>query len=412
MPLCRVPGPVVDSLSLHVLGTLPWKGGTGTKGWEDGPSPRCGSIVREEHGPFPRQRPMAAGEHKPIPEDEPIPDAIPITVITGFLGAGKSTLLSHILEHSRGQRIAVVQNELGNPAIQAEAITTQAPDGSRFDEWVELPNGCVCCTVRGQLATALEELVARRAGALDHVLIETTGVADPGVLAESLWLDDALESSLRMDGIVTVVDCARALRLFEEEPVAERQVAVADRILVNKVDLQSESEVAAVEARLRQLNPAAPVVRTTRARVDLDAVLGAGAFDAARVADVHRQMVTCEPCDSTEAVTLRIDGCVDLEGFKRWLCDLLWEAEDDVRIYRAKGVVCDPGGEAHVLQAVGDTWDLSKTGLEWRQLMDQPASHLVVIGQNLSRAALEDSLWSVHAGPEEHSIGTVAQSIR
>jgi hypothetical protein len=181
----------------------------------------------------------AANAASPDGEDDAAAPPTPVTVITGFLGSGKSTLLAHVLHERHGHRIAVIQNELASGNSLAEQVSLISETGERFDEWVELPNGCLCCSVRDKLTVALEALMERR-GQFDHILIETTGVADPGALASTFWLDDALESRLMLDGIVTLVDAANVLRhVSASAPLAApnevvQQIAYADHILLNK----------------------------------------------------------------------------------------------------------------------------------------------------------------------------------
>jgi G3E family GTPase len=161
---------------------------------------------------------------------------VPITILTGFLGAGKTTLINYILTASHGIRFAVIQNEFGE-AVNLEGAMTIGKNAEKAQEWLELPNGCVCCTVKGELVMTLENLIKKKKPQIDYIVIETTGVADPGPLAASLWLDEALESCLLLDAIITVVDgknFEKALNVFAPFE-AQRQVAFADTILLNKV---------------------------------------------------------------------------------------------------------------------------------------------------------------------------------
>jgi len=163
--------------------------------------------------------------------------SVPVTIITGFLGAGKTTLLRHVLASPHGLRIAVIQNEL-SAAQGLETSSVVGPNGETFDEWLELSNGCVCCAVRDDLVNGIEQLMAVR-GRFDYILVETTGMADPGPVAESFWLDAELESPLRLDGIVTVVDAINLPRQLGELEAC-RQIGCADAILLNKVDAVEE----------------------------------------------------------------------------------------------------------------------------------------------------------------------------
>lgn len=199
----------------------------------------------------------------------------PVTIITGFLGAGKTTLLRHVLTEPHGLKIAVVQNEM-SAAVGLEEATVRGPNGEAFAEWMELANGCVCCAVRDDLVQCMEKLVERRS--FDYILIETTGMADPGPVAASFWLDDELESPLKLDGIVTVVDghnLSKQLSTME----ACRQISSADCILLNKSDGLEPTHLAELHAHVRHLNPAAPVLPTSHSKVPVASILNLNAFD-------------------------------------------------------------------------------------------------------------------------------------
>ncbi|KAL1495499.1 hypothetical protein AB1Y20_016864 [Prymnesium parvum] len=200
----------------------------------------------------------------------------PVSIITGFLGAGKTTLLRHILSDPRGLKIAVIQNEL-SATSGLERSTMVGPNGEEFEEFVELANGCVCCSVRDDFTTAVERLMEVK-GRFDYILIETTGMADPGPVAENFWLDDELESPLRLDGIIAVVD-AHNLHLQLAELEACRQVACADVIVLNKVDGVSSEHLMELRASIARLNAIAPVLPTTHSRVPLEKIMHLKAFE-------------------------------------------------------------------------------------------------------------------------------------
>lgn len=204
------------------------------------------------------------------------PSRTPVTIITGFLGAGKTSLLRHVLTEPHGLKIAVVQNEM-SAAVGLEEATVRGPNGEAFAEWMELANGCVCCAVRDDLVQCMEKLVERRS--FDYILIETTGMADPGPVAASFWLDDELESPLKLDGIVTVVDghnLSKQLSTME----ACRQISSADCILLNKSDGLDLTHLAELHAHVRHLNPAAPVLPTSHSKVSMASILNLNAFDS------------------------------------------------------------------------------------------------------------------------------------
>src|SRR5438132_1100533 len=204
----------------------------------------------------------------------------PVTVLTGFLGAGKTTLLNRILTENHGKRIAVIENEFGEVGVDQDLVI--AAD----EEIFEMNNGCICCTVRGDLIRILGSLMKRR-DKFDHVLVETTGLADPGPVAQTFFADDEVRAGTRLDGIVTVVDAKHAAQQLGRSKEVTEQIAFADVVLLNKTDLADPAELDALEARVRRVNAAARVYRTTRGVVDLDTVLNVGGFNLDRVLEVE-----------------------------------------------------------------------------------------------------------------------------
>ena len=274
--------------------------------------------------------------------------SVPVTIITGFLGAGKTTLLKHVLASPHGLRIAVIQNEL-SAAQGLETSSVIGPNGETFDEWLELSNGCVCCAVRDDLVNGIEQLMSVR-GRFDYILVETTGMADPGPVAESFWLDRELESPLRLDGIVTVVDGLNLPRQLGELEAC-RQIGCADAILLNKTDLvldaaRSELEAApalisdgrtieeaaeercsahinALLSHLSELNALAPVLRTTRSQVSLHSILHLGAFDASRPIAFASSVAPSPFASFGTFVKPGANGCVPRAGDARTRSELL-----------------------------------------------------------------------------------------
>ncbi|XP_062162320.1 uncharacterized protein LOC133869352 isoform X2 [Alnus glutinosa] len=221
------------------------------------------------------------------PENDDV--CVGVTVITGYLGAGKSTLVNHILNSQHGKRIAVILNEFGEEIGVERAMINEGDGGALVEEWVELANGCICCTVKHSLVQALEQLVQRKEK-LDHILLETTGLANPAPLASVLWLDDQLESAVRLDSIITVVD-AKNLRFQLNErqasssfPEAFLQIAFADVIILNKVDLVSpegcEGVLEELEKEIHNINSLVSIIRSVRCQVDLPKLLNCRAYDA------------------------------------------------------------------------------------------------------------------------------------
>ncbi|KAK1269478.1 hypothetical protein QJS04_geneDACA005171 [Acorus gramineus] len=305
--------------------------------------------------------------------DPGVPDRAPVgvTIITGYLGAGKSTLVNYILNAQHGKKFAVILNEFGEEIGVERAMINEGEGGALIEEWVELANGCVCCTVKHSLVQALEQLVQKKER-LDHILLETTGLANPAPLASILWLDDQLESAVKLDSIITVVD-AKNLRLQLDEhresasfPEAFLQIAFADVVILNKVDLVSReglgpalNVVEDLENEIHDINSLAMVIRTVRCQVDLCKILDRQAYDARRVAHFEtllkedRSVSTPNRHDyNVRTLCICERKEVDLSKVRLWLEDLLWESKYNMDIYRCKGVLnVHNSEELHTLQS-------------------------------------------------------------
>ena len=214
------------------------------------------------------------------------PSKVPVSILTGFLGSGKTTLLNRILSEEHGKRIAVVENEFGEVGID-QALVINADE-----EIFEMSNGCICCTVRGDLIRVLGNLMKRR-DKFDYVLVETTGLADPGPVAQTFFMDDEIRSEFSLDGIVTLVDAAHIDQQLGRSDESTEQVAFADVLVLNKTDLVDDEALDGLEARLREMNRMAQVVRSERADVPVDTVLNLGAFDLDQV--LERRPTFLEP---------------------------------------------------------------------------------------------------------------------
>ncbi|KAG8661657.1 hypothetical protein MANES_01G028800v8 [Manihot esculenta] len=298
------------------------------------------------------------------PQTDDVP--VGVTVITGYLGAGKSTLVNHILNSQHGKRIAVILNEFGEEIGVERAMINEGEGGALVEEWVELANGCICCTVKHSLVQALEQLVQMKESRLDHIIIETTGLANPAPLASVLWLDDQLESSVKLDSIITVVD-AKNLRFQLNKhrdsssfPEAFLQIAFADVVILNKVDLvSSEGSVILeeLEKEIHNINSLANIIHSVRCEVDLSKILNCGAYDA----------------------TVRL-----------WLEEILWDKKDGMDVYRCKGVLrVQNSDELHTLQAVREIYDIVPAR-KWKGSETQ-MNKIVFIGHNLNEDILFDS---------------------
>jgi G3E family GTPase len=203
-------------------------------------------------------------------------DKVPVTVLTGYLGAGKTTLLNRILSEPHGQKFAVIVNEFGEIGIDNELVV------GADEEVFEMNNGCICCTVRGDLVRIIDGLM-RRKGKFDAIIVETTGLADPAPVAQTFFVDENIGGKAKLDAVVTVVDARWLTDRLRDAPEAKNQVAFADVIILNKIDLVSEDQLKEVEARIRAINPYATIHRTQRSQVPIDAVLGRNAFDLDRI---------------------------------------------------------------------------------------------------------------------------------
>ena len=212
---------------------------------------------------------------------------IPVTVLTGFLGSGKTTLLNRILSENHGKRIAVIENEFGEIGVDNDLVI------GAEEEIFEMNNGCICCTVRGDLIRILGNLMKRR-DRFDHIMVETTGMADPGPVAQTFFMDDELREQLSLDGVVTLVDAKHVLMHIEDSDEVKEQIAFADVILLNKIDLVSSAELDQLESRIHSMNAAAKIFRTQDAVIDMDKVLNLGGFDLDRALEVDPKFMEPE----------------------------------------------------------------------------------------------------------------------
>lgn len=306
---------------------------------------------------------------------------IPVTVLTGFLGAGKTTLLNRILSELQHERIAVIINEFGDVGVDGQLVTT-TPEAI-----VELNNGCVCCTVRGDLMTTLAGLIAsgRR---FDRIIIETSGLADPAPVIQSFVLDDILREYFALDAIVTVVD-ARHLWLQLDHDEAREQIAFADVVLLNKTDIELADALDAVESELRRLNCLASIHRTCECDLALEKVLDVGAFDLKNVLKIEPNLLGGEHAhdhdDDIGCVAVRQTGSIDPVAFNRWLNELIQSKGRD--LLRMKGIIdLERESRRFVLHGVHMTLD-GRPGRAWKP-SEQRLSELVFIGRGLDAEQL------------------------
>ncbi len=333
----------------------------------------------------------------------PTPAKIPVTVLTGYLGAGKTTLLNRILSEPHGQKYAVIVNEFGEIGIDNELVV------NADEEVFEMNNGCICCTVRGDLVRIIDGLM-RRKGKFDAIIVETTGLADPAPVAQTFFVDENVGAKTKLDAVVTVADAKWLKDRLKDAPEAKNQIAFADVILLNKTDLVTPAELAEIEARIRGINPYARLHRTERAKIDIAEVLGRNAFDLDRILDIEPEFLTADESghdhhhdhdhhrdhghdhhhhhgglkhyhdEDMQSIALKSDKPLDPDKFFPWVQNLV--ATEGKDILRCKGILSfkdDP--ERFVFQGVHMILD----GDHQRKWQDgeRRDSRLIFIGRKL-----------------------------
>jgi G3E family GTPase len=338
-------------------------------------------------------------------------DKVPVTVLTGYLGAGKTTLLNRILSEPHGKKYAVIVNEFGEIGIDNDIVV------GADEEVFEMNNGCICCTVRGDLVRILDGLM-RRKGKFDAIIVETTGLADPAPVAQTFFVDENVGKRTRLDAVVTVADAKWLTERLKDAPEAKNQIAFADVILLNKTDLVSADELREVEARIRGINPYAKVHKTQRSQVPLDAVLGRNAFDLDRILEIEPDFLGEEDHDhdhhdhghdhahghdhhhhdhdhkhahshgklkhyhdeDMQSIALRTDKPLDPDKFFPWVQDLV--QKEGPNILRCKGILAFKNDDQRfVFQGVHMILD-GDHQRPWNK-DEKRESRIVFIGRNL-----------------------------
>ncbi len=326
-------------------------------------------------------------------------EKIPVTVLTGYLGAGKTTLLNRILSEPHGKKYAVIVNEFGEIGIDNDLIV------GADEEVFEMNNGCICCTVRGDLIRIIDGLM-RRKGKFDAIIVETTGLADPAPVAQTFFVDEDVGKKARLDAVVTVADAKWLRDRLRDAPEAKNQIAFADVILLNKTDLVTPEELREIEARIRGINPYAKLHRTQRAQIPLNEVLGRNAFDLERILDIEPEFLKADGHDhdhdhhhghdhdhshshgglkhyhdeDMQSISLSNDKPLDPDKFFPWVQNLV--QVEGPNILRSKGILSfidDP--QRFAFQGVHMMLD-GDHQRDWRA--DEPRlSRIVFIGRNL-----------------------------
>ncbi len=341
-------------------------------------------------------------------------DKIPVTVLTGYLGAGKTTLLNRILSENHGQKYAVIVNEFGEIGIDNELVV------GADEEVFEMNNGCICCTVRGDLIRIVEGLMKRK-GKFDAIIVETTGLADPAPVAQTFFVDQDVQDQARLDAVVTVADARWLADRLKDAPEAKNQIAFADVIILNKMDLVSAEELREVEGRIRAINPYAKLHKTTKCDVPLEAVLGRNAFDLERILEIEPEFLEVGEAhddhdhghehghshdhghgksggglkhyhdEEMQSVAVRVDGDIDPNKFMPWINELV--QKEGPNILRSKGILAFKGDpKRFVFQGVHMILD-GDSQREWKP-GEKRESKVVFIGRNLKEDELRKGVLS------------------
>ena len=309
-------------------------------------------------------------------------NTVPVTVITGYLGAGKTTLLNRILTYEHGKKVAVIVNEFGEVGIDNQLVI------DADEEIFEMNNGCICCTVRGDLIRIVGNLMKRR-HKFDHLVIETTGLADPAPVIQTFFVDEDMREKITLDAVVTVVD-AKHIQQHWEANEAQEQIAFADVILLNKTDLVTPEKLEKLENKIKAMNGMAKIYRTQNSELEMDALLGVQAFNLDRALEVDPEFLNeaaHEHDETVKSFAIVESGALDGQKLDNWLGKLLQTRGVD--IFRIKGILNIAGEDQRfIFQGVHMLFD-GKLDRLWKK-EENRKNELVFIGRNLDEAQLRE----------------------
>jgi G3E family GTPase len=320
----------------------------------------------------------------------PKTDLIPATILTGFLGSGKTTLLNRILHERHGERIAIIENEFGEAGIDNEILVQD-----REEQIVEMNNGCICCTVRGDLVRILGDLAAKRkSGKLkfDRIIIETTGLAEPGPVAQTFFMDEAIHEQYLLDAVITVVDAKHAGQQLDDAPEARAQIGFADRLLLSKTDLVSEDETLQLMARLRKMNPRASFQRVHFGETPLEQILDIRGFNLNSILDVEPDFLVEDQhshADDVQSFVWKDDRALDMEKIEAFLSLLIQTYGVDMLRY--KGVLNIEGQDNRMIFQGVHMLMGGSPGKAWLP-GEKRESKMVFIGRNLPKRIFVEGL--------------------
>ncbi|XP_065216927.1 zinc-regulated GTPase metalloprotein activator 1-like [Planococcus citri] len=363
--------------------------------------------------------------------------SVPVTIITGYLGAGKTTLLNYILTEQHERKIAVILNEFGEGSALEKAISVNKK-GNLYEEWLELRNGCLCCSIKDNGVKAIENLMKHQ-GKFDYILLETTGLADPGPIAKMFWIDKELECDIHLDGIVTIIDGRHGLSHLEDRTTSDgeseetgctnvftKQIALADFLVINKIDIASEENIRKLSSHIKQINNMAEIAYTTKCSLNLDKILNLNAYSMTPLAETGSTNTSSSNAaklyenmcvDANHViekdigtVTVEISKYIRADVLDEFLQRLLWEkdikndAGHTIEIIRLKGIITSTNTDekAYMVQAVYDTYDLEYVdGLKPEAEPSSPSlsscqttqlCRLIFIGRHLDLSKLTELL--------------------